>query len=170
MKFKIPCAIAAIATMLLMSPIPSHAAGTVLRAKFSFDALANCENPHVRNLPVHGEGTGELLADRTATLDIDATAMGLSGKERLNATLGGAPTAAPGGSASLHVLGRHTLRAIRDYPNNIIVINMTVRGGTCSMTVENRLKRGRREYTFYNGSGLSYCTRPQITHSECRAY
>ena len=38
------------------------------------------------------------------------------------------------------------------------------------MTVENRLKRGRREYTFYNGWGFSYCTRPQITHSECRAY
>jgi hypothetical protein len=62
------------------------------------------------------------------------------------------------------------LRAVRDYPNNIIVINMTVRGSACSMTIENRLKPGKHQYTFYNGSGFSYCGRPQITHSECSGY
>lgn len=167
MKYKVIPVTAALVASTLMMPAASEAAGTLLRAKFSFDGLANCENPPVRNFPVHGEGTGELSVDRSATLDIDST---VEGKVRLNATLGAAPTEAPGGSASLHVLGRHTLRAVRDYPNNVIIINMTVRGSACSMTIENRLKRGKSQYTFYNGSGLSYCARPQITHTECTAY
>jgi len=158
---------AAVAASALMMPVSGEAAGTVLRAKFSFDGIASCESPPVQNFPIHGEGTGVLSVDRTATLDMDST---VEGKVTLNAKLGGAPMEAPGGSASLHVLGRHTLRAVRDYPNNIIVINMTVRGSTCSMTMENRLKPGKRQYTFYNGSGLSYCSRPQITHSECSPY
>ena len=158
---------AATVAVALTMPVSSEAAGTLLRAKFSFDGLANCDNPPVRNFPIHGEGTGELSVDRSATLDMDSN---VEGKVRLNATLGAAPTEAPGGSASLHVLGRHTLRAVREYPNNVIIINMTVRGNTCSMTLENRLKPGKTQYTFYNGSGLTYCARPQITHTECTAY
>jgi hypothetical protein len=167
MKLKTACLIAALVTPMLAMPDQGQAAGTVLRAKFSFEGLANCENPPVRNFPIHGEGTGELSVDRTATLDMDSS---VEGKLRLNAKLGAPPTEAPGGSASIHVTGRHTLRAVRDYPNNIIAINMTVRGSACSMTIENRLKPGKHQYTFYNGSGLSYCDRPQITHSECTAY
>ena len=167
MKYKAIFFAAATVAVALTMPVSSEAASTLLRAKFSFDGLANCDNPPVQNFPIHGEGTGELAVDRTATLDMDSN---VEGKVRLNATLGGAPTEAPGGSASLHVVGRHTLRAVRDYPNNVIVINMTVRGNTCSMTLENRLKPGKTRYTFYNGSGLTYCARPQITHTECTAY
>jgi hypothetical protein len=159
--------IAALAAATLMAPVSSSAAGTVLRAKFSFDGLANCDNPPVRNFPIHGEGTGTLSVDRSAQLEMDSN---VEGKVTLNAKLGAAPTEAPGGSASIRVAGRHTLRAIRDYPNNTIVINMTVHGSTCSMTLENRLKPGKRQYTFYNGSSLSYCERPQITHSECSPF
>jgi hypothetical protein len=94
----------------------------------------------------------------------------VEGQVRLNAKLGGKPMEAPGGSASLRVSGRHTLRAVRDYPNNTIIINMTVVGNSCAMTLENRLKPGKRQYTFYNGSGLSYCSKPQITRTSCESY
>jgi hypothetical protein len=48
---------------------------------------------------------------------------------------------------------------------------MTVIGSTCRMTLENRLKPGKRVYTFYNSSGaVSYCSQIQITRTECTAY
>ena len=159
--------IAALAAAALMTPVSSHAAGDVLRAKFHFEGLATCINPPVQNFPIHGDGTGVLSADRSARLDMDSNS---EGKVTLNAKLGAAPMEAPGGSASIRVAGRHSLRMIRDYPNNIIVINMTVRGNSCTMTLENRLKPGKHQYTFYNGSGFSYCERPQITRSECSPY
>jgi hypothetical protein len=168
MKLRRICAIAALATAITAAmPVSSEAAGSSIRARFSFDGLANCDNPPIRNFPIHGEGTGVLSVDRTATLDMNST---VEGRVRYNATLGGKPTEAPAGSASLRVVGRHTLRAVRDYPNNIIVINMTVRGNSCSMTIENRHKRGKRQYTFYNGSGISYCSKPHITRTECVGY
>jgi hypothetical protein len=90
------------------------------------------------------------------------------GSTRLKTTLGGKPTAAPGGSTSLNVVGSHTLRAVRDYPNNIAVVTMTIRGPSCTMTIDNRLKPGKKVYTFISGSGgVSYCARPQITRTEC---
>jgi len=93
------------------------------------------------------------------------------GQSRLRATLGGKPTEAPGGSTSLNVVGTHTLRAVRDYPNNIAVVTMTIRGSSCRMTLDNRLKPGKRVYTFVSSSGsVSYCSRPQITRTECVTY
>jgi hypothetical protein len=167
MKLATTYMIAALATAASMTPVSSHAAGDVLRAKFSFEGLATCINPPVQNFPIHGEGTGVLSADRSARLDMDSNS---EGKVTLNAKLGAPPMEAPGGSASIRVAGKHSLRMVRDYPNNIIVINLTVRGNACSITLDNRLKPGKRQYTFYNGSGLSYCDRPQITHSECSPF
>jgi hypothetical protein len=93
------------------------------------------------------------------------------GRSRLNATLGGKPTEAPGGSTSLKVIGSHTLRALRDYPNNVAIVTMTVRGPSCTMTIDNRLKPGKKVYTFVSGSGsVSYCARPQITRTECVSF
>lgn len=158
---------AAIAAAIFCMPVSSEAAGQQVRAKFSFDGLATCQQPAVSNFPIHGEGTGVLSTDRSATLDMDST---VEGRVQYQAKLGGPPTAAPLGSASLRVVGRHTLRAVRDYPNNYIAINMTVRGGTCAITIENRLKPGKQQYTFYNGSGLSYCSKPSITRSSCESY
>jgi hypothetical protein len=155
-----------LAVSILMTPVSSQAAGQ-LRAKFSFDGLANCDNPPVRNFPIHGEGTGVLSTDRSATLDMNSN---VEGSLRINAKLGGAPSEAPGGSASIRVVNRSTLRAVRDYPNNLIIINMVVRGNNCAMTLENRLKPGKRQYTFFNGAGISYCAKPVITRAECVSY
>src|SRR4030088_437724 len=115
---------AVVVAAILAMPVSGEAAGQQVQAKFSFDGLATCQQPAVTNFPIHGEGTGVLSTDRTATLDMNST---VEGRVQYNATLGGKPTEAPAGSASLHVVGRHTLRAIRDYPNNVIIINMTIR-------------------------------------------
>ncbi len=158
---------AAMAAALLSIPVCAEAAGASAKARFSFDGLATCQNPPVTNFPIHGEGDGVLSTDRSATLDMNST---VEGRVQYQAKLGGPPMAAPEGSASLRVIGRHTLRAVRDYPNNYIAINLTVTGGKCSITIENRLKPGKRQYTFYNGSGLSYCSKPIITRASCEGY
>jgi hypothetical protein len=166
-KIRLSHALAALAISIPMIPASAEAAGTAIRGKFSFDGIANCENPPVRNFPVHAEGTAELSTDRNARLDMNSNT---EGSVQLNARLGDKPTEAPGGSASLHVAGKHTLRAIRDYPNNYIVVNLTVIGKSCSMKIENRLKPGKRQYTFHTAVGIAYCSKPQIIRAECTPY
>src|SRR3954464_4941193 len=79
-------------------------------AKFSFDAVANCERPMmVRNFPIHGEGTGTLSPDRTATLDLNSN---VEGMQRYDAKLGGKAIETPDGFATLRVRSRRSLRAI----------------------------------------------------------
>jgi hypothetical protein len=136
-----------------------------LKAKFSVDGIANCEKPAVRDFPIHTEGTGTLAVDRHASLDMSSFA---GGRVHYEATLGGKPTETAGGDASLRVMGRHHLRAVRTYPNNILVADITVRGNSCSLTVENRLKPGKRQYTFTGRFGfVAYCDRPRIVRTSC---
>lgn len=157
-------AVALLVFSIVMSPVSGKAAGDVIRGKFVLDAIANCENPPVQNFPVHSEGTASLSTDRSARLDLMSN---VSGAVQYNAKLGGKPTEAPEGSASLHVVGRHTLQAIRDYPNNIQVVNMTIIGHSCSLKIENRLKPRKHQYTFHTAIGLAYCSKPQVVKAEC---
>jgi hypothetical protein len=167
MRFKSLYLIPAVAFTALSLPQSADAAGGQVRAKFTFDGVASCQQPPISNFPIHGEGTGVLSTDRSASLDMNST---VEGRVQYNAKLGGKPTEAPAGSASLHVIGRHTLRAVRDYPNNQVIITMTINGNACSMKIDQRLKPGKKQYTFYNGSGVSYCSRPVFTHTECTGY
>jgi hypothetical protein len=158
----------AIVAAILAMPAVTGAAGPAVRGRFSYDGIANFQQPPIRNFPIHAEGTAVLSADRNASIDMNSTT---GGTTRLKATLGGKPTEAPGGSTSLNVIGRHTLRAVRDYPNNVAIVTMTIRGSSCTMTIENRLKPGKSVYTFVSGGGgVSYCSRPQITHTECVSF
>lgn len=159
-------ALAALTGLVLILPACGNAA-SVVRARFAFDALATCTRPAVQNFPVHAEGSGTLSTDRTATLDMSSN---IEGRETYTARLGGRPTQALGGSASLRVVGRHTLRAVREYPNNQIIATMTVIGNSCRLKIENRLKPGKREYTFYGNGGVAVCARPRMTHAECAPY
>jgi hypothetical protein len=135
-----------------------------VQAHFSYDAIANCEKPNVRNYPIHGEGTGKLSTDRNASLALRSN---VGGWESYNVQLGAPAAVARGGSASLHVLGRHSLRAVREYPNNIVVVDLKVTGTSCTIKIENRLKRGKRQYTFTTPLGLAYCDKPKITKTSC---
>ncbi len=166
MNFKSGYVVTALAVVACMAST-SEAASPVIRGRFSYDGIANCQQPPIQNFRFHAEGTAMLSADRTASLDVNSST---TGRTNLNAVLG-RRTEAPGGSTTLNVVGRHTLRAVRDYPNNITIVTMTVRGNNCSMTIEDRLKPGKRVYTFYSGSGaIAYCSHPQITRTQCEAY
>ena len=155
----------AIVAGLIVLPASYFAAGSTMRAKFTYDGVADCENPSVSNFPIHAEGTGTLTVDRHASLDVDST---VSGQEHYETTLGGRPTEATAGSASLRVLGKHHIQAIRSYPNNILVADITVVGHGCTLTIDNRLKPGKREYTFTTRfGGLAYCGRPRVVSASC---
>jgi hypothetical protein len=151
---------------VLATTVSSEAAGAVIRGRFSYDGIATCQQPAVRNFPIHAEGTASLSTNRSARLDMSSNT---GGTTNLEANLG-KKIEAPGGSTTLNVVGRHTLRAVRDYPNNIAVVTMTIVGNSCRMTLENRLKRGKRVYSFYSNSGVSYCSHVQITRTECTPY
>lgn len=167
MNLRTAWSVACFAASLLLLPAASDAAGPSIRARFSFDGLATCQQPPIQNFPIHGNGTGVLSTDRTAKLDVTSTG---EGHVKYETKLGPRASAAPEGSASLRVIGRHALRAVREYPNNYIIVNLTVVGNTCSITMENRLKPGKHQYTFHNGSGLAYCSKPVFTHTTCEPY
>src|SRR5882724_7875401 len=105
MKHRAIFSSAFVVTAILAMPVSGEAAGQQVQAKFSFDGLATCQQPAVSNFPIHGEGTGVLSTDRTATLDMNST---VEGRVQYQAKLGGAPMEAPQGSASLRVVGRNT--------------------------------------------------------------
>ena len=128
MKTRTVLGIAAMAACWLA--MAGDASAQSLRAKFSFEGTANCTNPAISGFPIHGEGTCVLSTDRSAKLDLNSN---IEGPVTINAKLGAKASDAPGGSASLRVAGRHTLRAVRNYPNNSIIIDLTVVGNSCSM-------------------------------------
>src|SRR6266478_350813 len=144
-------------------PGESHAQ---VRAEFSYDATANCERPSVSNFPIHGEGTGTLSTDRRGSLDLQSN---VNGRESYDVRLGAKATPAQEGSASLRVLSRRSLRAVRDYPNNTLVVDIRVAGATCTINIENHLKPGKRQYTFPTVVGLAYCDKPQVIKTSCRS-
>jgi hypothetical protein len=166
MRTRTALAIAATAACVLT--ISGEASAQALRAKFSFEGVADCSNPPIHGFPIHGDGTGVLTTDRNARLDMTTN---VEGKVQIDAKLGGKPSEVPGGSASIHVAGRHTLRAVRNFPNNSIIINLTVVGSSCRMTIQNVLKPGKSQYTFYTGNGgYAYCSHPQVTRTECSSF
>ncbi len=112
------------------------------------------------------EGTGVLKADGSARLDVDG---GVAGKHTYRTKLGQA-SAAPGGSASLRVAGRSTLRAIRDYPNHQMIIDLQVSGKSCVINVRSVLKPGKSQYVFTSAGGAATCDKPRIVSTACQAF
>jgi hypothetical protein len=156
---------AALCAGLMLLPASAFAAGSTMRAKFVYDGVADCQIPPIANLPIHAEGTGTLTLDRHASLDVDST---VAGAEHYETRLGGRATEAEAGSASLRVLGKHHIQAIRSYPNNILVADINVVGRGCTLTVENHLKPGKQQYTFTTRfGGLAYCGRPRVISASC---
>jgi hypothetical protein len=136
------------------------------RAQFAVDVIATCQKPAVKELPIHVEGTGILAKSGVARLDVDGGALG---RTRYRTKLG-ETTAAAGGSASLHVTGRSSLRAIRDYPNHQMIMDLQVSGKDCTITVRNVLKPGKHQYAFVSGGGTAYCDKPRIVRTACQPF
>jgi hypothetical protein len=154
--------------ILLVILVCSDECHAQVKARFTADGVATCQQPAVTNFPVHLEGVGTLSTRGQANLDVDG---GVAGTESYQARLGARPTAAPGGSASVRVTGRSSLRAIRDYPNNYIVIKLRIVGAVCTLSVEHILKPGKRQYTFVAGNGsTAYCSKAITTRTSCTPY
>lgn len=136
------------------------------RAQFAVDVLATCRKPAFKDYPIHVEGTGVLKTDGSARVDVDGGALGRT----RYATKLGQTAAVPGGSASLRVTGRSSLRAIRDYPNHQMIIDLQVSGKECAITVRNVLKPGKRDYVFVGGGGAASCEKPTIVRTACQAF
>lgn len=134
-----------------------------VQARFVVDGLVNCSQPSVRNYPLHVEGAGTLMPDRTASLAVRGNVENAD----YNVKLGRKKAAVEQGSASLRVTGRHSLRATREYPNNTMLIDLKVIGDRCAIKVRHRLKPGKRTYTFTTSLGLAYCEKPEITSASC---
>jgi hypothetical protein len=154
---------------LIVLPAFCLARDSIIRARFGYDGVADCEQPSVRNMPVRVEGVGTPNVDRHASLDVTGIAMGIAVKrEHYDTTLGARPTAAEDGAAALRVVGRHHLQAIRYYPNNSVVADLYVTGNSCVLKIEHRLKPGKRQYTFSSPmGGLAYCERPRTVRTSC---
>ena len=155
--------------LMLCGATPLLAQEGVLNMSFSFDGVVNCTRPlAVQNFSLHGEGRAVLYSDKRATLDY--TQRGLSSTQvNFDAKLGGAPSPAPGGTASLRVVSRNTLRAVWSLPNNDLILNVSVSRNSCVAKIDARLTGGAREYTFYDSGMLVYCSRPRIMNVACQA-
>jgi hypothetical protein len=143
----------------LASAFSGEAFGQV-SARFVAEGIANCQQPALANFPIRIEGTGTLSTDGRGRLDVNNSALGA---ESIDVKLGPKKTETPGGSASLRVTGRRSLRAIREYPNNYVYIDLRVVGRGCVITVRHALKPGRKQYTFVGSNGIvALCARPPI--------
>jgi hypothetical protein len=154
--------------ILLVILVCSGECHAQIKARFTADAIATCQQPAVTNFPIHIDGVGTLSTSGQVNLDVYGN---VTGAESYQGKLGARRIEAPGGSASLRVTGRSSLRAIRDYPNNYAVIKLRVVGAVCTMSVENILKPGKRQYTFVGGNGsTAYCSKPIFTRTSCTPY
>lgn len=155
--------------MLCGSATPSLAQEGVFNMSFSFDGVVNCTRPlAVQNFTLNGQGRAVLYSDKRATLDYTQRALGIT-QVQFDAKLGGAPSPAPGGTASLRVINRNTLRAVWSLPNNDMILNVSVGRNSCVARIDARLRGGSREYTFYDSGMLVYCGRPKIVNVACQA-
>jgi hypothetical protein len=157
-------AVALLAVSIVMLPVSAEARDATIRGKFTADGIANCENPPVQNFPIHAEGTASLSTNREASVEMTSN---VEGSVQYSGKLGGKPIDVPNGSASLRVAGRHTLRAIREYPNNVLIVDLTIIGHSCTVKVVSRLKPGKHQYTFHTAVGLAYCSQPKVVKAEC---
>jgi hypothetical protein len=157
--------LAAIATITLWLVLPSDALAQI-RFHGGFDAVVDCDRPiAVRNFTVHGDASGVLNADKTASADLmvrTLTASQIHFDGRLGRTL-----PAPGGSAQAIVVGRNHLRLIWNLPNNQFITNIVIAGKSCTASVDTKLRRGAREYSLFDGSSFYYCGRPRVVRTTC---
>jgi hypothetical protein len=138
--------------------------------QISFSGHVDCNRPFkINNVPISGEGTGTLRANGNVTADLTETAFILSTQIHFEGRLG-RPTPAPGGTAQVRVAGRHRLLLIWNLPNNQMIVTVVVRGQSCTATFEPRLKRGKTEYTLFDGSIYHYCGRPTAERASCQVH
>jgi hypothetical protein len=158
-------AVATLAMMVLWLALPSDALAQI-RFRGGFDAVVDCERPlAVKNFTVHGDASGVLNPDKTASADLIVRTL-MASQIHFDGRLG-RTVPAPGGSAQALVVGKNHLRLIWNLPNNQLITNIVISGKSCTASVDTKLLRGAREYSLFDGSSFYYCGRPHVIRTTC---
>jgi hypothetical protein len=158
--------IGAAATMILGLALPTETMAQI-RFQGGFDAAVDCTRPlAVSGVTVHGDASGTLNPDKTATADLDIRTF-MSSRIHFEGRLGRI-LPAPGGSGQVNVVGKNHLRLIWHLPNNDLLVDITISGRSCTARLDTRLKRGFTEYSLYDGSRFFYCGKPRVVSTSCR--
>ncbi len=138
-----------------------------LTANVTYTGTIDCDQPkQVKDLPISGRGVARMSQDKHASLDLSSTGI-TSSHTRFEATLGGGPVAAPGGTASLRVVSSNQLRLVWDLPNHIMTVNVRITPTACSLTVDYRLRGGALKYSMFSNGAFYFCSRPKISSMTC---
>lgn len=139
-----------------------------LKFHFNFTGNMSCMQPvPMSNAPISGEGTGTLNPDGSVQAVVTQGLLIFKTSLNFDSRLGSGLTPVPGGTGQVRVSGRQSLRFIWNLPNNSIIVNVNVRGQTCSATFQTNLLPGKTNYTFFDGSMYHTCGRPNMTSSTC---
>lgn len=148
--------------------LATDARAQAVNFQIAFTGKVDCQQPiAISNVPISAEGTGQINTDGTGHADVTQTAFVLSTRIRFEGRLG-RPTEAPGGTALARVTGRNSLRLMWNLPNNQFVVNVAVRGQSCSANFSSSLKPGKSQYTLFDGQTYHYCGKPRVESSSCQ--
>jgi hypothetical protein len=137
---------------------------TALEGNFTYEGVANCRQPKLTNHAIRGSGTASLQQDRSAGVNYRDS---VGGGGRYQGKLGGPAVEARDGSIKVNVKNRNTLRVVRDFQNNTVLVDIKFVGRTCSITMTDHLKAGKTEHTYPTYLGLAYCERLKLTKTTC---
>lgn len=138
-----------------------------LTANVNYTGTIDCDQPkQVKDLPISGRGTARMSQDKRASLDMYTQGF-TSSHTRFDATLGGAPAAAPGGTALLRVVSSNQLRLVWDLPNHTMTVNVRMSPTACSLSVDFRLRGGALKYSMFSNGAFYFCSRPKISSMTC---
>lgn len=164
-----------VATVLLVAP-PTFASPALaqkagdMHIDVDTELRVNCNRPlSAQDFPVRIRGKNTIAADGSAAARWQITSvftqdLNFSGK------LGGHPVPIPGGQAQLRVSGRNGLLLTTTSPQHITYARVTIRGQSCQVRFDAKLKPGFKEYTLWSGSRFYYCDRPRVVQTTCRIY
>jgi len=153
--------------------------GGDVRVAVDWAMTYDCSGPPtafpIANWPGALHGVLGLNRDRSYAMELSFSGLGSPAWSlRWEGRLGGAPMQTRGGSAELRVGGPHRLRAIFHEPNNDIVWDVDADANGCQVTIANRLRPGRTDYTLYNGDPrdelrFTHCTAIRTASATCTA-
>lgn len=147
---------------------PSHAQVGQLTANVNYTGTIDCDQPkQVKDLAISGRGIARMSQDKHASLDIYTQGSTWS-HTRFEATLGGTPTAAPGGTASLRMASSNQLRLVWDLPNHSMTVNVRMTPTACTLNVDFRLRGGALKYSMVSNGAFYFYSRPKLTSMRVR--
>lgn len=142
----------------------SATAEAQIKGRFSYDAVLDCEKPRLTNFPIHVEGTASMSADKSASLH---QRVGVIGFSRIDAKLGQKLKDHRGHETELRVTGSNSLRATKEYTNNIAYADLRFVGQACKLSIKMKLKPGKAFYTISTPLGEAQCSKFRIVKTEC---